>query len=136
MGGYIRADQPCPRCGWKYKGWHVCFDASKKVPGEGQLTLPEPQKVDGRSTPDRKSRASRSQAERWERKREENRPRDEAIVQSYKDGATLRALESSYSLSFKTVMSIIKRHEEETGETVMREPGRKKREKETHGGFN
>lgn len=145
MGGYIKAEAPCERCGWKYKGWHVCFDASKKVPGEGQIDSPRKKSSGssslGRTLPERtdehRANISAANLARWERKRELQRPRDLEIIEKYKGGSGLWDLSKEYGIAYKTVIAIIRREEDATGEVIMRPPGHTNaHRKEVSGGFN
>lgn len=121
----------CTRCEGPYEGWHVCFDASKRVEGEGLVEV----KVSRRKT--EVTASSVSAQDRWARYREEMRPRDEKIIESYVEGGTLVEVAERFGISHQTVMKILKREEEDTGRTIRRPVGVNRRfQKEVHGGFN
>jgi hypothetical protein len=130
--GLPRRDQPCSRCGWRYVGFHICFDASMPCPGEGRLT-----QTSKKAKKD-KGRASEVQTERWATFREQHQERDIQIVSEYQGGTSLRDLAFKHNISHTTVIKIIKRAEEERGETIMRPRGlnyRHVKQKEISGGF-
>jgi hypothetical protein len=141
VGGYIKAKTPCPRCGWKYEGWHVCFDASKKIPGEGVVD-PLKKKSGGKATvvyertEEHRQAISETNKTRWAKIHEKNKERDSAIVAEYKEGTALWPLSKKYGIAYKTVIAVIRRYEEATGEQVMRSPGVNNRHREARGGFN
>lgn len=134
--GLPRRDKPCERCGWRYVGFHVCFDASKPCPGEGSLD-PTSKKVIKKTAPKRVN-VSKTLTERWEAHRAQFRERDAAIVSGYEEGFALRELADQFGISHSTVIKAIRRAEVETGKTIMRPRGtnvRWIRQKEVHGGF-
>lgn len=98
-------------------GFHVCFDASKPCPGEGSLA-PAPKKG---KTAAKKSESPQSR--RWDAQREHFQERDEQIVTDYKAGMGLRHLAEKNSISHTTVIKIIRRAEEDSGEKIMRPRG-------------
>ena len=130
--GLPRRDKPCERCGWRYVGFHICFDASKPCPGEGAL-VPASKKAKKK-----RGNSSEVQTERWAAFREQHRERDDQIVSGYQEGLGLRDLAFKYNISHTTVIKVIKRAEAERGETIMRPRGLNYRhvaQKEISGGF-
>lgn len=129
--GLPRRDKPCERCGWRYLGFHVCFDASKPCPGEGILNPVKNKKT-------RAAKASETMTARWEEHREHFRERDAEIVVEYKDGMGLRDIAEKHKMSHTTVIKVIRRAEADSGETIMRPRGHNLRwtsQKEVNGGF-
>lgn len=109
----------CLKCGWKYGNFHICVDLTVK-------DNPPPTTSRSRAPISDEGRANLIEAQnaRWERKREEEKERDEAIVARYKQGDVgQRLLAKEFGISNSTVHSILKRSVER-GEMVMRQQGR------------
>lgn len=133
--GLEKRDNPCERCGWRYAGFHVCFDASKQIPEEGG-TKPKKRQRREHITEAQRLALEEGSSERWARHREENRRRDEEIIKKYKQGNGLRSLSREYGIAYQTAMGIIRREEAVTGETIMRPVGRNARFDKVQGAFS
>lgn len=133
MGELPRRDEPCQRCGWKYVGFHVCFDASKPCPGEGVVSATK--RVKRKSNPD-SSKSLRPKGRYWNH--EENKERNKLIVALYKEGLGLKEIGKRYDISHQAVLKVINKFEAATGEKVMRPRGVNNRwsRQEVAGGFN
>ena len=138
--GLPRRATPCDRCGWRYEGFHVCFDASKPCPGEGVIdshAKKVKKKLTTGHTSEGRSSISRSVTERWDQYREENRARDEEMIELYRSGMSTKDVGLKFDISHQTVLKVLKREEANTGETIVRPRGLNLRHmKEVAGGFN
>lgn len=92
----------CDRCGHRYPGFHICVD----------LSTPEPKRREQKPwtmTDSQREGISQAQRERWERVREENAPRDQAIIDRYNEGRiSYRDLAKEFRISHTTVVKIMR----------------------------
>lgn len=117
MLGQPRLDKPCERCGWRWQGFHICFDASKPVRGERRAKNP------GGTSSEKSSNSDSKLTDRQRLYRDKTRERDAQILDSYKDGYAMRDLVKMYKAGYQTVINIIRAAEAETGEKIMRPRG-------------
>lgn len=102
------ADKPCTRCGWKFKGFHICI--------ENPSTTVEAMKPKrgGAKTQDQFDAMNEGRALRWESYREETQSRDDKIVKLYKNGGVgYIDIARKMNLSKSTVQKVLKRAEAE-----------------------
>ena len=111
--GNPRRDKPCERCGWRWEGFHVCFDRSVKVEGEG---VPKPVSVARHRNGNTKERsdaaremASEAAKLRWERYHESMRPRDSKIEEMYRQGYSYSQMRERFNMSADALLQVVKR---------------------------
>lgn len=126
--GLPKRDEPCGRCGWRYVGFHICFDASKPEPNiRGTKSSGGDNSINSRtkatSPEDRSAKLAEQSNAYWEAQREKMRPRNDKILGSYKEGKGLREVASLYGVAYQTVVNIIKQAEEDMGMEIMRRRG-------------
>lgn len=97
-------ETPCPRCGWKFPGFHACADLSKIVSGEGASTK-------------RKAAVSKRLTEE----------RNKEIVEKYAAGASYRKLAEEFQIDSKTIARVIQKADAE-GKVTIRPRGSQPRE--------
>lgn len=122
--GLPKLDQPCGRCGWLYKGFHICFDASKPEPG----TKTTPPKNPGgfvphKSTTKVTNRASGTRRSGSAGARRRDTSKDPHIVEAYKNGVGMRGIAKEFAVGYQTVKNIINAEEARTGQKIMRAKG-------------
>lgn len=100
-------DESCPRCGWRYPGFHICVDLSTPEPPPPPIKKPRPRRFDrydtNRSSLEWKASIARSMQNRAATLREKNKARDEALVQSYANGLTVREIQAETKLNPETI---------------------------------
>lgn len=116
----MRAETPCARCGWKWRGFHICVDPSTPEPKQKQTI--KRRHISDRSDSHREALSESNEA-RWRRI---NFERDAALVDRYKDGDVgFRGLAKEFNLSYKTVALAMKKAQER-GEVEIRPAHRNK----------
>lgn len=100
-------DNPCPRCGWKYPGFHVCVDLSQPI--DRAIQNKHNQAYMGLRTPEHRARLAAGLTERWRRHREETEERDLAIVEAYEKGMSMKNISREYGPAYQTVAGILMR---------------------------
>lgn len=113
-------ETPCERCGWKFKGFHVCVDLS--VPVDPKVQKKHNDSYAHLRTPAWRKHTSTIATERWERYRQDNFERDKRIVEFYAEGMSIRQLALEFKLATQTVRNCILRAQAR-GEVKMRPPG-------------
>lgn len=114
---------PCARCGWEWEGFHICFDASKKVEGEYTKQQNRSGYVDGKRNKSWNKSLSDAANAHWARVREQNKERDERIVARYREGLSYKALMKEFKLSNSTVINIM-HAARNRGEVIIRPKGK------------
>lgn len=103
-------DTPC-KCGWKFLSFHICVDLSNDKPG---AIFPKCKKTKKSTHPLANPNLQQSQAERWERHHEQNRVRDEKIVERYKQGGVgCTVIAKEFNMARSSVLKVLHRAQEE-----------------------
>lgn len=103
---FLEPKPKCDRCRWPFPGFHICVDLSTPEPKLNRANRFGPVTDAWRTT------SSLSMTERWAQKREEERPRDDALVQRYKEGGIgIKGLGVEFGISSTTALAILKRYE-------------------------
>lgn len=101
-------DTPC-KCGWKFHGFHICVDLT----GDEPKPRIQSRKKLARSQSHLDALNS-GRADRWARHYEENRERDEKIIERYAAGGIgTSKIAQEFGMARSSVLKVLKRAQDQ-----------------------